>query len=133
MPVARDGVRAGDAFSGYRASPEFKRLAASTKAGYDIYLDLLAVDCANERVADIDTAWLYQARDELADKPRAADSMLAVMSILLNFAIKRGLATDNPALHVERVRGGKSYEAWSDIAIERFRAGSGPALPAPMA
>lgn len=112
----------GDLILRYQASPDFKDLAESTRGGYRTYLDLLAKHCSTTPVADIDAAWLYQARDEMADRPRAANFMLQVMSILMGFAIERGWRKDNPVRHVKKLRRTKSYEAWPDVAIERFRA-----------
>ena len=114
----------GDVICRYRASPEFKRLARSTQSTYGTYLNLLERSGSIPRtpVADITVAWLYEVRDVMADTPRAADQLLSVLSYLMNFAITRGLRQDNPARHVKKLRGGKSYEPWPDVAIERFRA-----------
>lgn len=113
-----------DVIARYRASPEFKRLAESTRKRYLDFLDRLAETVPDTRIADIDVAWLYEARDSLAHMPSTADKMLAILSILLSFSVKRGLRQDNPARHVERLGGGKSFEPWPEAAIERFRAGA---------
>lgn len=116
----------GDVICRYRASPEFKRLARSTKATYGTYLNLLERSGKIPRtpITAVDVAWLYEIRDAMADTPRAADQMLSVLSYLLSFAITRGMREDNPAQHVKKLRGGRSYEPWPDVAIERFRAGA---------
>lgn len=118
----------GDIICRYKASPEFKRLAAATRRSYMGSLGLLERTVATDAIADINAAWLYEVRDALADKPRSADLMLSVLSILLNFAVARGFRSDNPARHVKKLRGGKSYEPWPEVAIERFRAGANPRL-----
>lgn len=118
----------GDLTLKYKASPEFKRLKPATKDGYRIYLDLIGRQVGDVTVTNIDSAWLYRARDSMSDKPAAADMMLSVMSILLNYAVTRGWRTDNPAKHVKKLRAGKSYEPWPDVAIERFRAGANPRM-----
>ena len=118
----------GDVICQYKASPDFTRLAPSTRKGYMTYLDLLERSFATDPITDINTAWLYKVRDSMADAPRAADLVLALLSILLNFAVQRGFRDDNPARHVKRLRGGKSYEPWPDVAIERFRAGANKRL-----
>ena len=64
----------------------------------------------------------------MADTPRAADMMLAVCSVLMSYAVSRGMRNDNPVRHVKRLRAGKSYERWSAEAIERFRAGANPRM-----
>ena len=118
----------GDLICCYKAAPEFTRLAASTRETYLRYLDLIERAVADTTVADIDAAWLYQARDGVADTPRSADILLSIFSVLLNFAVARGWRPDNPAQHVKKLRGGKSYEPWPAVAIERFRAGANPCL-----
>ncbi len=67
-------------------------------------------------------------RDNLADTPRTADMTLSIMSILLGFAVDRGLRADNPAVRVKKLRATKSYEPWPDVAIERFRKGANPRM-----
>ena len=118
----------GDLICRYKASPEFKRLKESTRSGYNIYLALLERAVAKTTVAGIDARWLYEVRDAMADTPRAADMMLSVLSVLLNFSIARGWRSDNPARHVKKLRGSKSYEPWPESAIERFRAGANPRM-----
>ena len=119
----------GDLIGRYKASPEFKRLAPSTKEGYSVYLGVLERSVAKTTVAHIDVAWLYEVRDAMAEKtPRAADLTIAILSVLLNFSITRGWRTDNPARHVKKLGGGGSYKPWPEPAIERFRAGAVPRM-----
>ena len=112
----------------YRASPECRRLADSTRETYLRYLSLLERTVPEMSVAAIDRAWLYEARDSMADTPRAANHLLSILSILLSFALDRGWRTDNPARHVKKLRGGKSYEPWPEAAVERFRAEASPRM-----
>ena len=114
----------GDLICRYKAAPEFKRLALTTRKGYGVYLNLLERSVAKTAIADIDVSWLYEVRDAMADTPRAADQTLSILSYLMSFAIARGMRQDNPAQHVKKLRGGKSYEPWPDVAIERFRVGA---------
>ncbi len=118
----------GDLVSRYRASPEFKRLAPRTRSTYMESLGLLEEGSADVPITEIDIAWLYALRDSMADTPRAADKMLAMMSVLLNFAVVRGFCQDNPVRHVKKLHGGKSFEPWTEAAIERFRAGANPRM-----
>ncbi len=118
----------GDIISRYRASPEFRQLAASTRKRYMTQITLLEENAADAPVADIDVTQLYAIRDSMADTPGAADKMLGMLSILLNFAIARGYRRDNPARYVKKLRAGKSFEPWTEEAIERFRAGANPRM-----
>ena len=118
----------GDLICRYKAAPEFKRRAKATRAYYGTYLNLLERSVATTAIADIDVSWLYEVRDAMADTPRAADAVLEVLSVLLSFAIARGMRQDNPVRHVKRLRLGKSYGPWSDEALDRFRAGANPRM-----
>ena len=118
----------GDLICRYKAGPEFTRLAPTTQATYGVYLDLLERTVAETTVADIDVAWLYEVRDAMADTPRAADQTVSILSYLLNYAVTRGWRPDNPARHVKKLRGGKSYEPWPEVATERFRAEANPRM-----
>jgi len=111
----------------YKTGQRYKRLAPATKASYDRHFDRI-LTAGGMRVAEIDVPWLYRAQDTVADTPRMADQLLEVLSVLLNFAVKRGWRTDNPARHVERLGGGKSYEPWPDVAIGRFRTDANPRM-----
>ena len=120
----REGPRSGslgELICCYKESAEFRQLAPSTRKSYLYFLGVLENSVARKRVAAIDTPWLYKVRDGMAKTPRSANILMAVLSILLNFSIARGWRTDNPARHVKKLRGGKSYEPWPDAAVERFR------------
>ena len=117
-----------DLISKYRASPDYKRLAPATRGSYLRYLRLLEDAVPHTEVEKIDRAWIYEIRDAMADTPRAADLMVSVISILMGFAVDRGMREHNPARQVKKLRGGKSYKPWPDVAVERFRAGANPRM-----
>ena len=118
----------GDLICRYKASGEFKRLAKSSRETYLRYLNLLEKNFAKTTVKRINAAWLYKVQDLMADTPRAADFMLTMFSVLLTFAVARGWRNDNPAQHVKKLGGGKSFVPWPEVAIERFRAEANPRL-----
>ena len=127
----RDGAVPGsllDLIGQYKASPEFKERTPATRRGYLSYLDMLERGFPAKPVEDIDRAWLYELRDALAKTPRAANLTLSLVSILMAFAVNRGWRTENPAVGVKKLRAGKSYEPWPDVAIERFRTCANPRM-----
>ncbi len=113
-----------DLISRYRAAPEFRERTPATRRGYLVYLDMLARGFPTKAVERIDRAWLYELRDAMAETPRAANSALHIMSILMSFAVERGWRDDNPTARVKKLRGTRSFEPWSDVAIDRFRVGA---------
>ncbi|MDE0390912.1 MAG: tyrosine-type recombinase/integrase [Rhodospirillales bacterium] len=78
--------------------------------------------------AKIDSAWVYQIRDAWEEAPRSANGMVNMLSILFNFAMLRGGRTDNPCRQVRKLKGGKSYDPWPEVAIERYRAEANPRM-----
>ena len=119
----------GDLICQYKTSVEFKRLADSTRTTYLRYLDALERGpAADTVVANIDAPWLYQYRDGIRDRPRVADITVSILSVLLNFAVARGWRSDNPARYVKKLGGGKSFEPWPEVSIERFRAEANPRM-----
>ena len=113
----------------YRKAPEFKQLAPSTRKNYQHFLGLLETNLSSKPVAKIDSAWVHKLRDGMGeDMPRSANGLVAMLSILLNFGMLRGWCSVNPCKQVKKLKGGKSYEPWPEVAIERFRAEANPRL-----
>lgn len=105
----------------YYQSAKFKRLKPSTQAEYRRYIEPLRAEHGSKRVAMLEPEHIYRIQDEHQDRPRAADSYIEKMKILCKFAVKRGYRSDNPAREVELLGGGgKEYEPWPAIALERF-------------
>lgn len=123
--------------SRYRASPEFQRLAPSTRAAWGRWLDEIAqdrpgpaghLDLGGIPLAALDDrrsrrdllAW----RDQWADRPRSADYATQVLSRVLSFAFNRGELALNAAAGL-----GQLYDAadrgdqiWTAAELERFTA-----------
>lgn len=101
----------------YRSAPEYRKLADGSRAGYDRILKPLLDRFGDLPVASIPRAWVLAMRDELQDTPRAANYRVAVISRLLNFAIDRGLRTDNPAARVQSLACGPGHRRWTNAEV----------------
>lgn len=106
----------------YRASPEWKRLAKTTKATWDMWLGRIETKFGKARLAVFDDRRIrgdiLEWRDQWADKPRSADMAMQVMSRLLSWGEDRGRLNKNHATGINQL-----YEAdRSDIiwAAEDF-------------
>jgi integrase len=101
----------------YKASPEWKHLAARTRSQYARYLDWWGMDYGDLAVSEIDREFIIEARDSLAKKPRTADFTIQVLSRLLSFAIDRprrfGLQF-NPATRIGKLADPVGYKPWPD-------------------
>tara|TARA_R110000824_G_scaffold43425_4_gene127118 strand:+ start:55 stop:912 length:858 start_codon:yes stop_codon:yes gene_type:complete len=70
----------------YRASPEFDRLAAGTKVGYQLALDRLS-PLYRVRVDEIRRRHIIALRNKYRDKPGAANAIVAVVGVLMKLAV----------------------------------------------
>jgi integrase len=110
----------------YFGSAEFKNLRQSTQRETRYALDAL---CLAEHVkfgtrgagpiVKLERRHILKWRDEMADRPGAANKMIRVVKLLLNFAVDRGLRTDNPARGIRLLKGGR-YRAWTDTELVAF-------------
>ena len=71
----------------YKSSPEFTTKAASTRRQYDLFLTELSDKFGDLPVASMPRAWIIQMRDLRADKPRTANYMLSIISLLMTYAL----------------------------------------------
>ena len=94
----------------YKASPEFTKLAPSTRRAYLIYIKLIEdvfgglplAALADRRVRGEFKAW----RDAFAEKPRKADYAWTTLARIMSFAKDRGMIATNPC-----EKGGRLYVA----------------------
>lgn len=101
----------------YKAAPEFRELASASRRVYAIYLDRLRAALGDQPVAAIRRRHVIALRDRHADRPGAANLMLAVLQAVMRYAVTAELRDDNPARGVRRFRGGPGRRAWSDAEI----------------
>lgn len=109
----------------YQSSPKFAALRASTRREYTRIMGELESEYGDIEVRDIEREDVLNHRDNLADKPRKADSHVAMLSVLFKFALDRprefGL-TANPAQGVEKLhKAGEGHKAWPMAVIETAR------------
>ena len=107
----------------YRASEAFKRLAQETKLNYDSRLKIICDLWGDQPITAILRQHVIALQDKFSDRPATADRTVAVLRILLAFAIKREYREDNPADGVEKLRKPSHVEGhrpWPDWAIEKF-------------
>jgi integrase len=131
-PAVAPGTFA-DLARAYRGSPEFHRLAASTRAAYEKRIAWLDARWGALEVASIDREAVLALRDRLAARPRQADWMLQVLRLLLNFALDRpsrfGL-THNPAARFRRIWAPSpdANRPWTAAELDAVLAGAAPPI-----
>lgn len=103
----------------YRASPEYRLIpAASTRANYLRYLDLIVAEHGHRTVRGVTVASIYVMRDQMADKPGKANNWLTVFKTLMAFAAKKAWRKDNPSIGITALPIGE-HDPWPADVLER--------------
>ncbi len=100
----------------YRRSPEYEKLAASTKRSYERGLKYIE-PFYPIKITAIRRRHIIKLRDHFKDTPAEANLAKAVFSRILNYAVHLEYIETSPAYKVEKLQGGH-YVRWSDDAIE---------------
>src|SRR4029079_2163755 len=64
---------------------------------------------------------IRRVRDERADTPGAANTIVRMLKLVLNFAVEDGLITANPAAKMKLLKVGE-WRAWTDEECAAFEA-----------
>ncbi|WP_158918043.1 tyrosine-type recombinase/integrase [Caulobacter sp. S45] len=110
----------------YKSKPEFTGLSASTKKEWSRWLDRISLHDIGElslRMLDDSRvrADLMDWRDEYADRPRAADYGVQVLSRVLGFAVERGILSANRAAGIPHLyEGDRADLIWEAAALTAF-------------
>nr|GLK22145.1 hypothetical protein GCM10017606_29730 [Microbacterium terregens] len=130
-PEARPGPRAGSmralaiefraalaaGWTKKRKKAGAKALAASTRANYLRYVDMIEVAHGDELVANLRRANVYKLRDNMAATPGKANNWLNVLTIMLEYACERDWITTNPAAGISKLAIGE-HEPWPRHVLE---------------
>lgn len=105
----------------YKSSADFAQLAARTKKEYVRFLDIIGELSGDMPVATMPRKFVLKLRDSLADKPRTANHMMAVLRLLMQHGIDLGYRETNPASRPKRLKEGDGFRAWEEHEITQFR------------
>lgn len=108
-----------DVIDGYRASPEFARLAASTQRDYRLWLDRISAQFGRAPVAAFNDQRMRREvidwRDQWAHQARSADKASVTLATLLGWAMERAIVTINVAARIPQLHSvNKADEIWED-------------------
>lgn len=112
---------------GYRASPEWKRLAKTTRSTWNMWLDRIEAQFGKAKLAVFDDRRIrgdiLDWRDQWADKPRSADMAIQVLSRLLSWGEDRGRLSRNNALGIAQLyESDRSGLIWAKEDFDAFNA-----------
>ena len=105
----------------YRQSPNFLEKKKETRRQYEFYLERLVKGAGQMEVATMPRSFVIKVRDNNKDKPRSANYLVQMLSLLMAFAIDHGWRTDNPALNVKKLKVGSGSRPWSLLDLQKFR------------
>jgi integrase len=111
----------------YRDDVEFTERAPSTKKNYARWLDWLKKDHGTRLLADFPREAVAKMRKDRKDTPAAANYLMSVVSVLLNYAEEHPLALRlpkgwrNPARGMKRLEEGDGHVPWEEDDIDAFR------------
>jgi integrase len=107
----------------YRASPDYRKLADSTRREWSPWLDRISDHFGDLRIAQFDRPEkirpaIRRWRQQWTDKPRTADYALQVLSRVLALAVEAGSIAGNPCEGIKRLYSGNRSEIiWTDADI----------------
>lgn len=108
----------------YRASPEFNRLAKTTRAEYSRVLNAIEAEDGHRLPRDLRRKDVRRRRDARAETPGAANTYLGVISTLMSWAIDAEFdeaLTVNVCFRIARFRAGE-WRAWTHEEMAAFEA-----------
>ena len=107
-----------DACARYMAGPEFKALAPSTQTLYRGRIDAMRRVFGPAQVSEITRAHIKAYRDGLSETPAMANVSMAVMRVVMQWALDADLITVNPATKIKSFKGG-SHDPWPEAVIAK--------------
>lgn len=104
-------------------SPGFTGLRPQTQATYRRTLERLRAAHGHRLVAEMQPAHVRTIRNRMAKTPAAANNLLGLLRVLMQFAIEEGMREDDPTRDVRRLRYEKTgWHTWTEEEIATFRA-----------
>src|ERR1700737_3231421 len=115
----------------YRASPDYAKLAESTRQQWAPWLDRIGTYFGDLRIAQFDRPQTIRPvirrwRNQWADKPRTADYGMQVLSRVLSYAVDPlGSIAGNPCEGIKQLyTGDRSEIIWMDADIKQLKSGA---------
>jgi hypothetical protein len=103
----------------FLASAQFKTKKPRTRGEYQRIAELLQDEHGWKRVAKMRRRHIRRIRDSKSDTPGAANNVLRILKILMNFAVDDELIEASPAAKFKELPVG-DWRAWTDEECARF-------------
>ena len=117
----------------YYGSPEFRGLKASTQTVRRNIIERFRAEHGHRMLKDLQRAHIRHIIGAKANIPQAANNLLKVLRVMLDYAVSINMTAHNPAVGVKRYASkGEGIHAWSEAEVAQFEAhhpiGSKPRL-----
>jgi hypothetical protein len=107
----------------YYRSPEFRGLKASTQTTRRNIIERFRKEHGRKPIARLERAHIKDIIGAKAETPEAANNLLKVLRVLLDYAVSIDMLTSNPAIGVKRYKSrGDGIHTWSEAEIGQFEA-----------
>ncbi len=107
----------------YFASPDFLRLAPSTRRTYRSVIERMIIEenIGHRLVREMTRAHVQRMLAKRASTPGAANSLLQKIKVLIRFAIDIGWRTDDPTVRIKKFSKGE-FHTWTEAELRQFEA-----------
>lgn len=101
----------------FQRSEKYRSLAVGTKRGYDIYLKALVEALPSAPASKVERRDVVLLLDKMADRPGAANLLLAVIGAVYDWGRDREHVTNDPTKDISRFKIGE-HDPWPDWLVE---------------
>jgi integrase len=104
----------------YYKSPDFKNLETSTKDHRQRIIERFRSDHGDKPLNGLKREHIKQIMAAKADTPEAANNLIKILRVMLNYAIEIGMIESNPATDIKRYKSGDGFHTWTEDEIAKF-------------
>ena len=107
----------------YYRSPEFRGLNASTQTVRRNVIERFRNEHGKKPISGLNRAHIKAIIGAKANTPEAANNLLKVLRVLLNYGVEIGMLASNPAIGIKRYRSkSDGVHTWTEAEIAQFEA-----------
>jgi integrase len=107
----------------YYRSPEFRGLKASTQTARRNIIERFRKEHGRKPIARLERAHIKDIIGAKAETPEAANNLLKMLRVLLDYAVSIDMLASNPAIGVKRYKSRPDgIHTWSEAEIAQFEA-----------
>jgi integrase len=105
----------------YKTKKAWRDLEPDTKRSYQSQLIMLTQEYGHLAVRTMPRPFIIRLRDKFDDKPRTANLLVQVMSILLQLGWDLGYCDSNVAARIKPLETGDGHRPWEESEIKLYR------------